>query len=144
VEDSDNKFTKSYSNLVYGSVPPYLKIHRVDGFHSFGAFGRPTKKRVFIVDFLKWAPGGFLAWYSDRDNRPGMGQLRENKMYAREVAEKLIASKRQELKDGNSQRDVLSLLGSSCSAFIRSGIHRNFKSFSEGKFCSTAGLETER
>ena len=127
-----------------GSVPSYLQIYRVDGFHSFGAFGRPTKKRLFVMNIFKWAPEGFVAWLSDRDKRPGMVRLRENKTYAHEVAAQLIASKRQELKDGTSQRDVLSLLGLSCSAFIRSGIPCSFRSFSKGKFCSATGLETKR
>ena len=97
-----------------------------------------------MINAFKWAPEGFVAWLFDRDKRPGMVRLRENKTYAHEVAEKLTASKRQELKDGTYRRDVLSLLGSLCSTFIRSGIPYNFQSFSEGEFCSTTGLETER
>jgi len=37
-------------------------------------------------------------------------RLRQNKIYAHEVATKLIEEKRQELKDGTSRKDVLSLL----------------------------------
>jgi len=45
-----------------------------------------------------------------------MVKLRENREHAHEVAAKLIEEKRQELKDGASQRDLLSLLVKSSSA----------------------------
>ena len=81
-------------------------------FHSYGAFGRPSKERLFMIEAMKWAPEGLFSWISDMDKRPGMVRLRENKMYAHEVAAKLIHEKKQELKDGTSRKDVLSLLGS--------------------------------
>ena len=71
-----------------------------------------TKQRLFVMDALKWAPEGFLTWFFEQDNRPGMVRLRENRTYAHEVARKLIEDKRQELKDGTSRKDLLSLLGS--------------------------------
>jgi hypothetical protein len=83
-------------------------------FHSFNAFAIPSKQLIFIVDALRWAPAGFLNWVFERDQRPGMLRLRENRTYAREVAVKLVEEKRQELKDGASRKDLLSLLGSSC------------------------------
>jgi hypothetical protein len=82
-------------------------------FHSFGAYGRPSKERLFLLDAFKWAPEGFINWVFDRDKRPGMVRLRENRICAHEVAEKLIEEKRNELKNGTPRRDVLSLLGSS-------------------------------
>ena len=54
-----------------------------------------------------------------RDKRPGMVNLRKNKTYAREVGTKLIEEKRQELKDGTSRKDLLSLLGSSCVPIVK-------------------------
>ena len=62
--------------------------------------------------FAKWAPEGLFTWISTRKQIPAMVRLRENKEYAREAAMKLVEEKRQGLKDG-SQKDVLSLLGSS-------------------------------
>lgn len=82
-------------------------------FRSFNAFGRPSKKQLFVRDMYKWAPEGFYLWVSHRDKRPGMVRLMENKVYVHEVAAKLIEEKRQELKDGTSRKDVMSLLGSS-------------------------------
>lgn len=92
LENSDNKFTKSYGSL------------------SFGAFGNPSKNDVFMLDAFQWLPKGFGAWFYGADNSPGMVRLRENKKCAQEVAAKLIEEKRQELKDGTSRKDVLSLL----------------------------------
>ena len=74
-------------------------------------FGRLSKERLFMMDAMKWAPEGFLTWIFDRNTHPGMVRLRENKMYAHEVAAKLIKEKKQELQDGTPRKDVLSLLG---------------------------------
>jgi hypothetical protein len=81
-------------------------------FFSFGAFGRPSKGRFFALDALKWTPSGFPTWLLNRGKNPGLMNLRENKKYVHEVAAKLIENKRQELKDGASRKDLLSLLGS--------------------------------
>jgi len=80
-------------------------------FHSFEALGVPSKKRLFMVDILRWAPKGLVTWMFERDQRPGMVKLRENRVYAHEVAAELIKEKKQELKGGTSRRDLLSLLG---------------------------------
>lgn len=64
------------------------------------------------MDTLRYAPKGFLTWVMERDQRPGMVKLRENRACAHEVAAKLIEDKRQELKDGTPRKDLLSLLGS--------------------------------
>lgn len=103
-------------------------------FHSFDVFGGQSKGRLFLVDALRWAPTAFTAWVFEVDQRPGTVKLRENRAYAHEVAAKLIEDKRQELKDGTSQRDVLTLLGSSCVAFVELFTLYNFHSFSQGKF----------
>lgn len=71
-----------------------------------------------MLDALRWTPASFATWVFETDQRPGMVGLRENRKYAHEVAVELIEDKRRELKDGTSRRDVLSLLGSSCVAFI--------------------------
>lgn len=114
VENSDNKLTKSYNNMRCRSLPLFnIEATITMGFHSFAAFGRPSKVFLFMVDSLRWAPRGFATWVFERDQRPGMVNLRENKKYAHEVATKLIEEKRQELKNGTSGRDLLSLLGSS-------------------------------
>lgn len=69
------------------------------------------------MDAFKWAPKGFFAWFCDRAKHPAMERIRENRTYAHEVAAKLIEDKRQELKEGTSRKDVMSLLGSSTFPF---------------------------
>lgn len=88
-------------------------------FLSFDAFGIPSKGRLFMMDAFKWAPEGSGVWLFDRDKSPGMARLRENKTCAHEIAAKLIEEKKEELADGTSRKDVLSLLGPSCISFAR-------------------------
>ena len=88
-------------------------------FPSFGAFGVVSKERMFMMNALRWAPEGSTTWMFERDQRPGMVKLRENRTYAHEVAAKLIEEKRRELKDGTSRRDLLSLLGPSFIPFMK-------------------------
>jgi len=98
LENNDNKFAKSYMSL------------------TFGAIGRPSKRRVFMLSALRWAPKDFIAWVFERDKHPGMVMTRKNREYAQQVSTKLIEEKREELKNGASQRDILSLLVKSSSA----------------------------
>ena len=68
-----------------------------------------------MMDAIRWAPTGLAAWIFKVDQRPAMVKLRVNGTYSHEIAAKLIEEKRQELKHGAAQRDVLTLLGwSSC------------------------------
>jgi len=112
--------------------------------HSFGAFSSPSKGRTFMISVCKWAPKGFVTWMLERDKRPGMVMLRKNREYANEVAAKLIEEKRQELKDGTSRRDLLSLLGSYCVFSVRLGTWRDIQSLSQGEFYHATGMATER
>ena len=113
VENAGNKFTKSYTNMTCGTLPPLPREPLTIVRCSFAAFGRIPKEQILLMDSLKWAPADFATWLFEWDKRPGMVNLRENKTYAHEVAAKLVEEKRQELKDGTSRKDLLSLLGSS-------------------------------
>lgn len=66
-----------------------------------------------MMGALRFLPGVFVAWMRERDKRPGTLRVRENMEYGREVGAKLIEDKKQELKNGASRRDILSLIGSS-------------------------------
>ena len=70
------------------------------------------------MDVFMWAPEGFTTWLFQQDKHPRNVKIRENTNYGREVAGKLVEEKRQELRDGTSRRDVLSLLGLSCIPFV--------------------------
>jgi len=96
-----------------------------------------------MLNALRWTPLGFATWIFERDQRPGMVKLRENRTYAHEVAAKLIEEKRQELKDGTSRRDLLSFLSPSCVLFVDLGAQCNSQLSSQGKFCSAARMAAE-
>ena len=68
---------------------------------------------------LKFAPSGFTTWIIERAKSPGMVNLQENKSYGHEVAVELIKNKKQELKDGTSQRDAMGFLCSSCISLVK-------------------------
>ena len=99
---------------------------------------------MFVLDALKFVPDGFVTWILKMDKLPWMEKLRENRTCVHEVAAKLIEDKRQELKDGTSRRDILSVLGSSHVSTMRFGLRCNFWSSSQGKFLSATRLATER
>ena len=82
-------------------------------FCSFDAFGLLSKGQILMMDALMRVPTGFATWIIETDQRPGMVRVREHRKYAHEVAAKLIEEKRKELKDGTSQRDIMTSLGSS-------------------------------
>jgi hypothetical protein len=113
-------------------------------FHSFHLFGRPTKERIFVMDVFKWVPEGLITWIFERDQRPGMVRVLENRKLAHEVAAKLIEAKRQELKDGTPRKDFLTLLGSSRAAFWNSDIRYNTELFSQSKFRPATRMATQR
>jgi hypothetical protein len=99
-------------------------------FRSFNAFGRPSKGRLFMTESFKWTPEGFATWITDRGKRPGVVRLRENKTYTHELAARLIKEKKQELEDGASRRDALSLVGPSCLATTALDVRCNSRRFS--------------
>jgi len=58
----------------------------------------------------KWFPG-LITWIYETSSHPGMQKVRQNKNEVHNVAQRLLDSKRQELKAGVPRRDVMSLLG---------------------------------
>ena len=112
-------------------------------FRSFEAFGVPSKERVLVMNAFRWAPEGSTTWMFERDQSPGMVNLRKNREYAHEVAAKLIEEKRQELRDGTSRKDLLSLLGPSCVPSMDCGALCNVRLFSQGEFYPAARMAAE-
>ena len=113
-------------------------------FYSHAAFGSLSKKNILVMDSLRLAPQGFVTRAMEWDKSPGMENLRENRKHAHEVAAKLIEEKRQELKNGTSRKDLLSLLGSSHVPFTKLDIWYDFQVFSQGKFIPATRLAVER
>ena len=88
-------------------------------FHSFTSFGMPSKKHLFAMDMLKFAPSGFTTWIFENIKSPRTAKTQENKAYGHEVTVELIEDKKRELKDGTSQVDAMSVLGSSWVSFMK-------------------------
>lgn len=134
VENTNNKLTKSYTDLMYVSHTLLYQWHHCCCPKSFSAFGRVSKRDLFIWDCLWRAPFGFTTWIFERVKRPGMVNLRENRKYAHEVAARLIEDKRQQLKNGTSRKDLLSLLGSSYNPLANFFPCCNVQFFSKSEF----------
>ena len=94
-------------------------------FYSFKAFGTPSKGRLLLIDAFKFVPTSFITWILNKYPFGWMVKLRENRTQVRRVAAQLIEDKRQELKDGTPRRDLLSILGSSCTVFPEVVIYFN-------------------
>ncbi|KAF9780802.1 cytochrome P450 [Thelephora terrestris] len=92
LENAGNKLAETYENLTFDAGASLSKIY------------------LFVMDCFKWAPKGSFLWLIDWGKSPQLTKLRQNKIYAHEVATQLIEEKRQELKDGTSRKDILSLL----------------------------------
>ena len=70
----------------------------------------------------------------ERNQRPGIARLRENRTYVHEVAAKLIEDKKEELKNGTPKKDVLSTLGPSRIASAKLCTWFNVQFCSQGEF----------
>ena len=122
MDDADNPLTKSYLDLLYDHLSSLFAVHgsRYTNpsalFTSFASFGNASRSLVFTVSIAKWFPR-LITWIFTHSNRPGMQQARQNRVEVRAVARRLLDSKRQELKDGVSRKDVMSLLGSLLPSF---------------------------
>ena len=111
--------TNSPSHITtWGAFPFPLTIRAGDDrFHSFDVSVKLSKGQIFMVDALRWAPVGFAAWIFEKSRRPGLVRLRENRAYGHEVAIKLVEERKREPND--SRKDILTLLGLSCVAFMK-------------------------
>ena len=89
---------------------------RLTVFCSVGAFGNPPRARVFFQNVANWLPSGLITWFFERNQSPGLVNLRQNRDEAYRIAWALIDAKREEVKAGTSRRDVMGLLGSNSSA----------------------------
>ena len=96
------------TSIIHGAGVP--SHQRFSSFTSFTTFGNPSRLLVFFMAATRWFPG-LITWVYDHSNHSGMQKLRRNKDEASNVARKLLDLKRQELKDGTSRRDTMSLLG---------------------------------
>ncbi|KAF9787463.1 cytochrome P450 [Thelephora terrestris] len=89
----DNPITTTYLNLVNA---------------AFGT--KPPPVNLFVSDVAQYFPPGILSWLFERDQTPGPVKLRENRKQVHAVARTLIDAKREDMRNGDQGKDVLSLL----------------------------------
>jgi len=95
LDDLDNPLTKSYMDLVYSM------------------FGEMSREQVLFMNLLWHLPGWFIRYTFEKGSDPALEKARENRNHVHRVASELIEQKRQEMLVGQSEKDVLSLLGAS-------------------------------
>ena len=93
MDNLDNPLTKSYTDLVYSTL------------------GAPSPGQLLFINTCDHIPSRVLRYLLESAADPALQKARENRGYAHRVARELIQQKRQEVAAGQSERDVLSLLG---------------------------------
>jgi len=95
LDNLDNPLTKSYMDLVYSM------------------FGEMPRGQVLFMNLLWHLPGWLIRYTFENRSDPALKKARENRDHVHRVAKELIEQKRQEMLVGQSEKDVLSLLGAS-------------------------------
>ena len=93
LDNLDNPLTKSYTDLVYSTL------------------GTPSPGQLLFINTCDHIPSRVLRYLLESAADPALQKARENRGYAHRVARELIQQKRQEVAAGQSERDILSLLG---------------------------------
>ena len=76
------------------------------------AFGtKPPPVALFVSDVAQYFPLGILTWLFEKDQNPGAVRIRENRKQVHAVARTLIDAKRENMRNGDQGKDVLSFLG---------------------------------
>ena len=126
LDNLDNPFTKSYTNLVYST------------------FGAKAPGLLLRTNLFRHLPGWFIRSIFEMGSGPGLQKARENREHAHRVARELIGQKRQEMAVGKSEKDILSSLG----AFHRVPLLRRLISgwslYSQSKRCPGRTVEVAR
>ena len=94
LDDLDNPLTKSYMNLMYLTLVTWAR-------------------EVFFMDLRRYLPGWLVRYIVETGYSPALQRARENRDHVHRVARELIEQKEQEMVLGQSQKDVLSVLGAS-------------------------------
>jgi len=72
-----------------------------------------SRGRIFLVGLCQHLPGWFIPYIFEAGSDPALQKIRENRNLAHRVARELIEQKRREMVVGQSEKDILSLLGAS-------------------------------
>ena len=113
LDELDNPVTRTYLNLVYAFLLhnlPYSLTNPGWTCRS-SAFGtKPPPVQMFVSDAAQYFPSGIITWLFERDKKPGSVKIRENRRQAHAVARTLIDEKRENMRNGDQGKDVLSSL----------------------------------
>ena len=93
LDNLDNPLTKSYTDLVYSTV------------------GTTTHGKLLFLNLCRYLPGRLIRYIFETGSDPALQKARQNRDHAHRVARELIEQKRQEMVVGQSEKDILSLLG---------------------------------
>jgi hypothetical protein len=95
LDNLDNPLTKSYTHLLYSTV------------------GTLTRGQFLVMNLCHYLPGWLVRYIFEAGSSPGIQRIRENRDHAHRVGKELIEQKRRQIVVGQSEKDVLSLLGAS-------------------------------
>lgn len=93
LDDLDNPLTKSYTDIVYST------------------FGAPSHGQLLFMNLCRYLPARFIRYMLETGSDPALQKARGNRELAHRVARELVQQKRQEMVVGQSEKDILSLLG---------------------------------
>ena len=93
LDNLDNPLTKSYTDIVYST------------------FGAPSRGQLLFMNLSRYIPARVIRYIFETGSDPGLQKARENRDHAHRVARELIQQKKQEMLVGQSEKDILSLLG---------------------------------
>ena len=113
LERLDKPITSTYLNIMYMFLLRGSSCRLTNPGRSYrtSAFGTKTPPvRMFITDVARYFPPGVLTWLFETGKEPGSVRIRENRKQAHAVARILIDAKRENMRNGDQGKDVLSLL----------------------------------
>jgi len=65
---------------------------------------------MFVTNVAQYFPYGIISRFFEMDKKPGSVKIRENRKQVRAVARALIDAKRENIRNGDQGKDILSLL----------------------------------
>lgn len=113
LDQLDNPITNTFLNLMCEPPVPYFpEIPKWSCRNStFGT--KPPLVQTFILDVAQYLPYGVITWFFEKNKEPGSIKLRENRKQVHAVARSLIDAKRENVRNGDQGKDILSLLSKS-------------------------------
>lgn len=113
LDQLDSPITTTYLNLVYVALLQALPADSQPDYRNSAFGAKPPPVNLFVSDVAQYFPPGILTWLFEKDQKPGPVRIRENRKQVHAVARALIDAKRENMRNGDQGKDVLSFLGKS-------------------------------